>query len=88
MSAYDLVLGGEVRVPTMTGNVQMRIPPGTQNEQLLRLPGKGMPKQGGGYGDEYVRVIARLPQKLSEQERELFERLAELRPAEHVVAGR
>jgi DnaJ-class molecular chaperone len=88
VSAYDLVLGGEVRVPTMTGNVQMRVPPGTQNEQLLRLPGKGMPKQGGGYGDEYVRVIARLPQKLSEQERTLFEQLAELRPAEHVVAGR
>jgi DnaJ-class molecular chaperone len=88
VSAYDLVLGGEVRVPTMTGNVQMRIPPGTQNEQLLRLPGKGMPKQGGGYGDEYVRVIARLPKKLSEQERELFEQLAKLRPAEQVVAGR
>jgi DnaJ-class molecular chaperone len=80
--AYDLVLGGEVRVPTMTGTVQMRIPPGTQNEQLLRLPGKGMPKPGGGYGDEYVRVIARLPQQLSEKERELFRELATIRPGD------
>ncbi len=80
--AYDLVLGGEVRVPTMTGAVQMRIPPGTQNEQLLRLPGKGMPRQDGGSGDEYVRVIARLPQNLGEQERTLFRELAALRPGD------
>jgi DnaJ-class molecular chaperone len=79
--AYDLVLGGTVRVPTLTGDVQMRIPPETQNEQLLRLGGKGMPHPGGsGYGDEYVRVIARLPQHLTEREREMFRELAAMRP--------
>ncbi len=41
-----------------------------------------MPKQGGGFGDEYVRVIARLPQNLSEQERTLFRELATLRPGD------
>jgi len=74
---YDLILGAKVRVPTMTGTVEMSIPPETQNEQLMRLSGKGMPRlQGGGNGDEYVRLIARLPQHLTDRERELFSKLA------------
>jgi DnaJ-class molecular chaperone len=77
VSIYDLILGGKVRVPTMTGEVEMTIPPGTQNEQVLRLAGKGTPHpRGGGYGDEYVRVVARLPQKIGRRERELFQELA------------
>jgi DnaJ-class molecular chaperone len=79
---FDLVLGGKARVPTLTGEVEMTIPPETQNEQLMRLAGKGMPHaQGGGHGDEYVRLIARLPQHLSARERELFRELAALHPA-------
>ena len=79
--AVDLILGGEVKVPTLTGHVTMRIPPETQNEQLMRLAGKGMPRaQGGGFGDGYVRLIARLPQGLSERERELFRELAAMHP--------
>ena len=78
---FDLILGGSVRVPTLTGEVEMTIPPGTQNEQLMRLAGKGMPRaQRSGHGDEFVRLIARLPQHLNERERELFRELAELRP--------
>jgi DnaJ-class molecular chaperone len=77
VSLYDLILGGKVRVPTLTGEVEMKIPPGTQNEQLMRLAGKGMPHpHGGGYGDEYVRVVARLPQHVGKRERELFKELA------------
>jgi DnaJ-class molecular chaperone len=76
---YDLILGGTVRVPTMTGSVEMTIPPETQNEQLMRLSGKGMPRlQGGSYGDEFVRLIARLPQNLTDRERELFRELARM----------
>jgi DnaJ-class molecular chaperone len=79
--ADELILGGEVRVPTLSGEVMMRIPPETQNEQQMRLAGKGMPHaRGSGFGDQYVRLIARLPQKLSERERELYRELAELRP--------
>ncbi len=79
---YDLVLGAEMRVPTMTGDVTVTIPPGTQNNKLLRLGGKGMPKvKGSGFGDEYVRLIGRLPTALSARERELFEELASLRKA-------
>ncbi len=76
---YDLVLGGEARVPTMTGDVTVTIPPGTQNNKLLRLTGKGMPKvKGGGFGDQYVRLIALLPTRLGKRERELFGELASL----------
>ena len=55
----------------MTGSVEMTIPPGTQNEQLMRLARKGMPRLQGGYGDEYVRLFARLPQQLTDRERTL-----------------
>lgn len=81
VSMYTLVLGGEVLVPTLTGEASMRVPPETQNEQLMRLSGKGMPRQGGGYGDEYVRLVARLPQNLDDRARELFRELSSIAPA-------
>ncbi|MDB5072270.1 MAG: chaperone DnaJ domain protein [Candidatus Eremiobacteraeota bacterium] len=80
VSVYTLVLGGEVRVPTLAGDVTMKIRPETQNEQTMRLAGKGMPHENGGNGDEYVRLVARLPQGLSERGRELVRELAELHP--------
>ena len=78
---FDLILGGNVRVPTLTGDVEMTIPPETQNEQLMRLARKGMPRaRGSGNGDEFVRLIARLPRHLDDRERELFRELARLNP--------
>ncbi|HET9029918.1 MAG TPA: DnaJ C-terminal domain-containing protein [Candidatus Aquilonibacter sp.] len=80
VALYDLVLGGEVKVPTMGGQVTMTIPEGTQNNRLLRLSGKGMPRvKGGGAGDEYVRLIGQLPQQLSDKEKKLFKELAAMR---------
>jgi len=80
VSIYDLILGSEVRVPTMTGEVTVTIPAGTQNNKLLRLTGKGMPKlKNGGFGDEYVRLVGQLPDKLSEKETKLFRELSSLR---------
>jgi len=80
VSIYDLVLGGEVAVPTMTGDVTMTIPPGTQANKLLRLGGKGMPKpKGGAPGDEYVRLIGTVPTDLSDKEKKLFRDLAAIR---------
>jgi DnaJ-class molecular chaperone len=80
VSIYDLVLGGEVRVPTMTGDVTMTVPAGTQNNKMLRLTGKGMPKlKDGGYGDEYVRLIGQLPTNLTDKEQKLFRELAGMR---------
>ena len=80
VALYDLVLGGEVKVPTMAGQVAMTIPEGTQNNRLLRLSGKGMPKvRGTGAGDQYVRLIGQLPQNLTDKEKKLFKELSSLR---------
>jgi DnaJ-class molecular chaperone len=80
VSMYDLALGGEVKVPTMAGQVAMTIPPGTQSNRLLRLSGKGMPKvRDGGAGDQYVRLIGQLPANLSDKEKKLFKELASIR---------
>ncbi|MBV8118023.1 MAG: J domain-containing protein [Candidatus Eremiobacteraeota bacterium] len=80
VSIYDLLLGGEVKVPTLSGQVAMSIPEGTQNNRLLRLAGKGMPHvKGGGAGDQYVRLIGQLPQQLNDKEKKLFKELASLR---------
>ena len=80
VSIYDLVLGGEVKVPTMGGQVTMTVPAGTQNNRLLRLSGKGMPKvRNGGTGDLYVRLIGQLPTDLNDKEKKLFKELASLR---------
>lgn len=81
VSMYTLILGGQVRVPTLSGTATMKIPQDTQNERMMRLRGKGMPHAGGGHGDEYVRLVAILPQGLNEDEREMFRELA----AEHPV---
>jgi DnaJ-class molecular chaperone len=83
VSIYDLVLGGEVNVPTLSGQVAMKIPAGTQNNRLLRLSGRGMPQvKGNGNGDQYVRLIGQLPQNLSEKEKKLFKELSSLRNGE------
>lgn len=80
VSIYDLVLGGDVNVPTLSGQVAMTIPAGTQNNRLLRLSGRGMPQvRGRGAGDQYVRLIGQLPQNLSDKEKKLFKELSALR---------
>jgi DnaJ-class molecular chaperone len=83
---YGLVLGTDVRVPTMSGDVTVTIKPGTQSNKMLRLTGKGMPKmKAGGFGDEYVRLVGLLPTNLSDRERELFSELAALRDGASVA---
>ena len=75
---YAAVLGGEVTVPTMTGNVVLRIPAGTQPGQSIRLAGRGMPHLNAPatYGNLFVRVKVKLPRNLTPRQRELFEELA------------
>jgi curved DNA-binding protein len=74
---YTAILGGEVRVPTLSGPVMLTIPEGTQNGQVFRLRGKGMPRlrNPDQHGDLYARVDVRLPADLTPRQRELFEEL-------------
>jgi DnaJ-class molecular chaperone len=75
------VLGGEANVQTLSGKpARLRIPPMTQNGQLFRLKGYGMPAIGkpDDTGDLYARVDVQLPTRLSDEEREHFEALKRL----------
>ena len=72
----DAVLGAEVEVPTVTGNVMLKVPPLTQNGKLLRLANLGMPRlRGQGRGHLYARLRVKLPEKLNAGEKKLFEEL-------------
>jgi DnaJ-class molecular chaperone len=81
VSVTTAVLGGEAVVPTLSGKtVRLRIPPLTQNGQVFRLKGFGMPKTGhpDDRGDLYARVEVQLPTALTPAEREHYEALAKL----------
>jgi len=74
---YTLMLGGEVKVQALDKRVSLTIPPETPNGTSFRLSGLGMPQQGKSsrHGDLYVKVQAKLPQELTERERNLFKEL-------------
>lgn len=76
VAPWEVVLGSTVRVPTLDGNVEMRVPPGSQGGQILRLRGKGLATQDGGRGDQYVRLKIVVPSKPTENELELMRKLA------------
>jgi molecular chaperone DnaJ len=66
-------LGDEIDVPTLHGEVKMKIPEGTQTSKVFRIKGMGVPyRRGGGAGDQHVRVIVSTPTKLSENQKELL----------------
>jgi curved DNA-binding protein len=73
---WQLVLGGEVTVPTMEGSAKMKLPAGSQPGSRFRLKGRGMPKAGGGRGDLYVVLSAVIPKTVTPEQRELWEALA------------
>jgi curved DNA-binding protein len=81
---YAAVLGGDVAVPLLEGKARLRIPAETQTGSELRLKGQGMPVYGdaGTRGDLYVTTEVRLPAKLTDKERAMFQELASLRPEE------
>ena len=78
------VLGGEADVPTITGKpLRLRVPPTTQNGQVFRLKGHGMPLSGKTQerGDLFATVEIELPKALTPEQREHFEALAKLEKA-------
>src|SRR4030043_631373 len=71
-------LGGEISVPTVDGDVKIKIRPGTQSGTMIRLGGKGAPfLRGRGNGDEYVRLIIQTPEKLTHEQRKMIEKMGE-----------
>ncbi|MBI4010954.1 MAG: molecular chaperone DnaJ [Candidatus Rokubacteria bacterium] len=67
-------LGAEVDVPVLDGTAKLKVPAGTQNGEVLRLPGKGMPSlHARGRGDACYRVVVEVPARLSARQKELLE---------------
>jgi molecular chaperone DnaJ len=82
-----LALGGDIRVPTLDGEDELRIPEGTEAGTVFRLRGKGMPSVSGrGRGDLHVMVQPRTPKKLTKDQRAALEQLAKALPAEKTEA--
>ena len=75
LSLDELALGGELLVATPDGEATVQVPPGMTLGRSLRLKGKGWPLAGGGRGDLLLTPVLRLPEQLSERERELLEDL-------------
>jgi curved DNA-binding protein len=79
LEPWRAVLGSELLVPTLEGNVRLKIPPGTQGGQRFRLRGRGLPSSSGTRGNLYVDVQINVPKKITEREREIWRELAKLR---------
>lgn len=78
---YTAVLGGEVTVNTLSGKINLKVKPGTQNGATVRLKQKGFPvyKKDDQYGDLYVTYDVKLPSEISDKEKELFQQLKDLK---------
>ena len=74
---YTAVLGGSTIVDTLTGQVKVKIAPGTQSGRVIRIKNKGMPVYGDSniFGDLYVQLQVQIPERLTEKQRQLFEQL-------------
>ena len=89
VSITQAALGDRVRVPTITGAAELNIREGTQSGAQLRMRGQGMPRlQGRGRGDQVVRILVEVPQKLNKRQRELLRELAEHTGDEHLPQKR
>ena len=75
----EAVLGTEIEIPTIDTPVKMVVPPGTQNDKILRLRGKGLPHQKReGRGDHFVKVKINVPTIVTDEEKKLYQELAKL----------
>jgi curved DNA-binding protein len=74
---FTAVLGGEKEVYTMAGTLKIKIPAGTQNGKALRLKGKGMPVYDNPerHGDLLLNIVVNIPEKLTDEQKELFLKL-------------
>ncbi len=81
IALYTALLGGDVTIDTLDGKVKMKVVPVTQPGTKVRLKGKGVPvyKHEGQRGDLYVTYEVRLPEKLTDKQKELFTELSQLK---------
>lgn len=80
ISPSEAILGAAIEVPTIEGKAEVKIPPGAQGGQRLRLRGQGLNKRSGGRGDHFVKLKVVVPSHPTDREKKLYE---ELREASH-----
>ncbi|MCM8785044.1 MAG: molecular chaperone DnaJ [Candidatus Omnitrophica bacterium] len=79
ITVSQAVLGDEIEIPTLTGKAKVKIPPGTQNGDLLRLRNMGFPRLNGyGKGDLIIKVKVLTPRRISRQIQNLYQQIKEL----------
>jgi curved DNA-binding protein len=78
IAPWQAALGTQLSVPTLEGNVRLKVPAGTQPGQRFRLRQRGLPTTSGRRGDLYVEIQVTVPKKLTEREREIWNQLAKL----------
>lgn len=77
LSFVQAALGDEIKVPTVHGDVKLKIPAGTQTETNFRLRGKGAPRlRGGANGDQHVKVKIITPKNLNDEQKEALRTFA------------
>src|SRR5512133_3742065 len=78
INVAQAALGADIEVPTLDGDEKLKIPPGTQSGKVFHIKSKGVPHlRRSGRGDQLVIVNVAVPTKLTKEQRELFEKLAE-----------
>lgn len=79
LSALDATLGTKIDIPTVSGDVELTVPSGTQSGTQFRLKGKGVKElNSNNIGDQYVEVKVEVEEKLSREEKELYKKLKDL----------
>lgn len=79
VAPWEAALGANIRIPTLAGPVGMKLKPGTQSGQKLRLNGRGMPGKPHP-GDQYAIIQILIPSPHTEEQRKLYEKMAEIMP--------
>ena len=89
ISYVDAILGTSLKVPVVDGEVTIKVPPGTQPEQVMRLKGNGAPILGNASnrGDHYVTMKVEIPSSVSKEEKELVEKLKGLQEKKGKKSG-
>lgn len=79
INIVQATLGAEIKVPTLDGQVIMKIPEGTQPGKVMRIKGKGIPSlRGGSRGDQLVRIKVVVPTKLSDKQKDVLQKFADI----------
>lgn len=76
ISFFEASVGTDLNIPTLTGEVELKIPPGTSSGKVFRIKGKGFPHLGGyGAGDLFARTVVDVPDSLNSEQKEILKKL-------------